>query len=97
MRSFSDSILIPTKRLACNVPIDPLIPPRVDWKHFANYSFSPDDFHSDASPCYNCVTWATMIGNKLVPGFLTPVRQGRIKLILRQLRAEAGKKGETDG
>src|SRR5580698_2091785 len=72
------------RRVICDVPIESQIPPESDWKRFAYYSFRPDDFHSDSDPCYNCVTWAIMIGNKLVPGFLMPVRQGRIKLIIRQ-------------
>lgn len=84
------------KRLICEVPIKSQIPPQSDWKPFASYSFRPDDFHSDGDPCYNCVTWAIMIGNKLVPGFLTPVKQGRIKLIIRQLRAVADKTGDQD-
>ena len=84
------------KRVICKVPIESQIPPESDWKHFAYYSFRPDDFHSDGDPCYNCVTWAIMIGNKLVPDFLLPVRQGRIKLIIGQLRAEVDRTGDKD-
>ena len=85
------------KRVVCDVALETVIPVRADWGKFADYSFSPDEFHSDASPCYNCVTWATMIGDKVILGFLTPVRQGRIKLIVKQIRAEAGEGGDDDG
>jgi hypothetical protein len=85
------------KRLGCDLPLAPYIPAPELWKHCAFYSFRPDDFHSDEEPCYNCVTWATMIGNKVVPGFLAPVRQGQIKLMLRQLAAANSNTGETDG
>jgi hypothetical protein len=85
------------KRIVCDIPIETVIPLPANWNHCAYYSFCPDDFHSDADPCYNCVTWATMIANKLVPGFITPVRQGRIKLIVKQLKGIARKKGKTDG
>jgi hypothetical protein len=85
------------KRVVCDVAVETVIPAQTEWEGVADYSFSPDDFHSDASPCYNCVTWATMIANKLIPDFLTPVRQGRIKWIVKQLRAEAGKTGDQNG
>jgi hypothetical protein len=83
------------KRASCEEMIEAHLPPPTQWFHFADYSFSPDDFHSDASPCYHCVTWATMIGNHLVSGFLTPVRQGRIKLNVKQIRLD-GQVGGTD-
>jgi hypothetical protein len=89
--------LIYEKRAICAVSIDSLMPPPAAWKHWAHYSFRPDDFHTDAVPCYNCVTWATMIANTLVPGFITPVRQGQIKLIVRQLKDAGRKKGAKDG
>jgi hypothetical protein len=38
-----------------------------------------------------------MIANTLVRGFITPVRQGQIKLIVRQLKDAARKKGAKDG
>ncbi len=85
------------KRAVCDTGVETVIPARADWDSFADYSFSPDDFHSDADPCYNCVTWATMIGNKVIPGFLRPVRQGRMKLIVKQIRAGTGKTGDHDG
>lgn len=85
------------KRHPCETRLEAILPPRANWKPFANYSFSPDDFHSDATPCYNCITWAIIVGNKIVPGFLTPVRQGRMKLILRQLRAQDAQAGDGDG
>src|SRR6266404_1823732 len=53
------------KRVACEVAVETVIPAPPDWGKVGDYSFNPEDFHSDASPCYNCVTWATMIGNKL--------------------------------
>jgi hypothetical protein len=79
------------KRIACEVPIETQIPSPAKWKHWAHYSFRPDDFHTEGDPCYNCVTWATMIANRLVPGVVTPVRQGQIKLIVRQLKDAARK------
>ncbi len=85
------------KRVVCDVLLESTLPPEPNWKHFAYYSFRPDDFNSDAEPCYNCVTWAIMIASKLVPGFLLPVSQGRIKFILRQLRAAAANSGESNG
>jgi hypothetical protein len=77
------------KRSLCANLIETQIPPRNKWRLFASYSFRPDDFHSDADPCYNCVTWAIMIGNSMVEGFLKPVRQGRIKSIIKQIRSDA--------
>jgi hypothetical protein len=62
-----------------------LLPPPERWARIARYSFNPDDHTTDAAPCYNCVTWATMLANRLVAGFLSPVRQGRVKLIVLQL------------
>jgi hypothetical protein len=96
MRSLNAKAFL-EKRVACTVAIESVLPPRAEWRPFADYSFSPDDFHSDANPCYNCVTWAIMIGDKLVPGFLTPVRQGRIKLIIRQIRRGNKQAGGTNG
>jgi hypothetical protein len=62
-----------------------LIPPADCWPLFALYSFNPDDFTTKDAPCYNCVTWATDLAGRLVDGFLTPVRQGRVKLAVLQL------------
>ena len=92
-----DATAFMEKRVACELPIESALPPCADWRGIAQYSFSPDDFHSDATPCYNCVTWATMVGNKIVPGFLAPVRQGRIKLIKRQFRHADNQAGGSDG
>jgi hypothetical protein len=94
-REKPDSVV--EKRIHCDSPLEPHIPAPELWKHCASYSFRPDDFHSDEEPCYNCVTWATMIGNKVVPGFLAPVRQGQIKLVLRQFADSTSNTGETDG
>jgi len=85
------------KRIACETTVETVLPPADEWKDFADYSFNPDDFHSDANPCYNCVTWATTIGNKIVPGFLEPVRQGRMKLMVRQFRQAMDDRGGSDG
>lgn len=74
-----------TKRVECTVSLETVIPAQTKWRAFATYSFNPDDFHSAPSPCYNCVTWATEVGNRVSAGFLTPVRQGRIKLMVEQL------------
>ena len=89
--------LLYEKRGPCDTPIDAQIPPRRNWRHFAQYSFRPDDFHSDAEPCYNCVTWAIMIGNRMVADFLTPVQQGRIKLMIKQFRESYEQAGGTNG
>lgn len=62
-----------------------LIPSVDRWPGFALYSFNPDDFTTEDAPCYNCVTWATDLVGRLVEGFLTPVRQGRVKLAVLQL------------
>jgi len=78
------------KRANCDSSIQTLLPPRENWKPHAWYSFNPDDPHSDYQPCYNCVTWAIMIANSLVEGFLTQVHQGRLLSVLRQLK----KRGE---
>jgi hypothetical protein len=85
------------KRVNCEIAIETVILPHAEWDKAGDYSFNPDDFHSAASPCYNCVTWATMIGNKLIPGFIEPVRQGRMKLIVKQIRAGVKPKGGRDG
>lgn len=88
---------IAEKRVKCDTPINSQIPPRKQWRHFASYSFRPDDFHSESDPCYNCVSWAVVIGNSLIEDFLTPVPQGRIKLILKLLRSPAKNTGDADG
>lgn len=89
-----------SKRVVCSVRIQTVIPPQEQWRPFARYSFNPDDFHSAESPCYNCVTWAVEVGNRVSPGFLIPVRQGRIRLMVEQLRGpqppEAGDGGQAD-
>lgn len=76
-----------TKRAECGASIVALLPDEKNRRPHALYSFNPDDFHTEAKPCYNCVTWATRIGNLLVVGFLVPVRQGRVKEIVLQLQA----------
>jgi hypothetical protein len=76
-----------TKRAVCEVSMVTILPAEKDRRHHALYSFNPDDFHSDESPCYNCVNWATRIGNLLVTGFLIPVRHGRVREIILQLKA----------
>ncbi len=76
-----------TKRAECGVSILTILPAENGRRHHALYSFNPDDFHSEENPCYNCVTWATQIGNLLVVGFLIPVRNGRVKEIILQLQA----------
>ena len=73
------------KRVACLGVIGELVPPIEKWDHHALYAFNPDDFHSLERPCYNCVTWGIGIANQLVPGFLVPVRQGRVKEVIKQL------------
>ena len=74
------------KRGECDTPIENHVPPREQWEPHARYSYNPDTFHSVDQPCYNCVTWAILISNRLVDGFLPHVRQGRISLILKQLQ-----------
>jgi hypothetical protein len=81
------------KRAPCGEVIETKLPPPSEWFHYGDYSFSPDDFHSEEHPCYNCITWATMIGNRLVQRFLTPVRQGRIKLMVKQIRRDGHARG----
>jgi hypothetical protein len=76
-----------TKRAECDVSVLTILPAEDERRRHALYSFNPDDFHSDELPCYNCVTWATQIGNLLVVGFLIPVRNGRVKEIILQLQA----------
>lgn len=85
------------KRLSCETLIETRLPPRRKWRGFAAYSFRPDDFYSDAEPCYNCVSWAIMISNGLVEDFLKPVRQGQIKLIVKQFRSDSNQAGGADG
>jgi hypothetical protein len=77
------------KRAVCPTMILAHLPPQQEWRPHARYSFNPDDFHNENNPCYNCVTWATRIANQLVPGVLNPVRQGRVRLIVEQLKARA--------
>jgi hypothetical protein len=67
------------------------------WDNVARYSFNPDDFHRPDDPCYNCVTWATMIANRHAPGMLVPIRQGRIAAMVRQLSATAGGEDNEGG
>lgn len=74
------------KRAECAGRLMTVLPQEEDRRPHALYSFNPDDFHSEATPCYNCVTWATKIGNALIIGFLVPVRQGRVKEIIHQLQ-----------
>jgi len=73
------------KRADCNISIESRLPPRESWKPHAWYSFNPDDPHSEHQPCYNCVTWAIMIANSIVDGFLPHVHQGRLMSILQHL------------
>lgn len=77
------------KRAECDARIESRLPPRDQWEQHAWYSFNPDDPHPGCEPCYNCVKWAVIIANSLVDEFLVPVRQGRVKLILDQLRKRA--------
>jgi hypothetical protein len=71
-----DSGAFHEKKSPCAASIEAVLPPPEEWARFADYSYSLDDFHSDADPRYNCVTWAIMISNQVVAGFLKPVRQG---------------------
>jgi len=84
------------KRGEVKTRIETQIPPRNEWQPHAEYSFNPDDFHDVKTSCYNCVTWATGIANRLIPGFLPSVRQGRIKLVLELLRV-AERVSKRDG
>lgn len=47
------------------------------------YSFNPDTHQ-----CNNCVTWAIRTINVFVQNGLSPVREGRLKLFVQQLRNE---------
>lgn len=78
-----------SKQAECGTRLETVIPDRSKWRSVAKYSFNPDDFHTPESPCYNCVTWATEVGNRVSPGFLIPVRQGRIKLMVVQLQGNS--------
>ena len=73
------------KRSVCAADLRAALPPPDSWDGFALYSFNPDTFDTPAARCFNCVTWAVEVAGALLPGFLTPVRQGRMKLIIQQL------------
>lgn len=73
------------KRTELSGDLDTVVPQPESWRNYASYSFNPDDFNTEESPCYNCVTWASGIANELVDGFLPIVRQGRIGLIFKIL------------
>ena len=73
------------KRAESSTSLESYLPPRDEWQPHAYYSFNPDDFSTEELPCYNCVTWATTIANRLIVGFLPVVRQGRINLALGYL------------
>lgn len=73
------------KRAECDRPIAGVVPPEETRKGYARYSFNPDDFVKQGEICFNCVTWATLIANQIVGGFLTPVRQGRVTEMAGQL------------
>jgi hypothetical protein len=73
------------KRADCEIPIETQLPARENWRPHAWCSFNPDDPHLDHQPCYNCDTWAIMIANKLVEGFLPQVHQGRLMSILKHM------------
>ena len=73
------------KRVACGGQVSEIIPPETEWRGFARHSFNPDDFVEQGQDCYNCVTWAVRMANRIVAGFLNPVRQGRVKEIVSQL------------
>ena len=80
-----------TRRHLAENTLSSILPPEPSWFQFALYSFNPDDFPDPAKRCYNCVTWGVETANRLVPNFLLPVRQGRVKLIIQQMEAqEAG-------
>ncbi len=73
------------KRAACDQHVAAVVPPEAEWRGYARYSFNPDDFVKQGQACFNCVTWAVLIANEIVAGFLTPVRQGRVKEMIGQL------------
>lgn len=73
------------KRADCDLSIESRLPPRDDWVPHGWYSFNPDDPHPGRQPCFNCVRWAIMIANGLVPDFLPEVPQGRLMAILTHL------------
>lgn len=75
------------KHAACTVEILAILPPIAEWKPHARYSFEPTKHHTDAAPCYNCVTWAVKIANTLSPAMLAAVEKGRIKHVIKQLNA----------
>ena len=86
-----------TKRSRGDYDLSTIVPPQHQWRSFALYSFNPDDFHNPAQPCYNCVTWGIGIANQVVAEFLNPVRQGRVKEIIKQLMLAVSPGESTDG
>jgi hypothetical protein len=74
------------KRADCPDLVVSRLPPPDEWTPHGWYSFNPDDPHPGRQPCFNCVKWAIMIANGLVPDFLPEVPQGRLMLILAHLR-----------
>lgn len=78
------------KRSAGDVHPESSLPPPTERTPHGWYSFNPDDEHPDQQPCFNCVKWAIMIANSLIPGFLPVVLQGRLVLALAHLQRRAG-------
>jgi hypothetical protein len=74
------------RRAAESEPLETFLPPRDEWVPHGWYSFNPDDEHVGHQPCFNCVKWAIMTADKVVPGFLPAVPQGRLVLALKHLQ-----------
>jgi len=74
------------KRAECDAELEPMLPLLDQRNPHAWYSFNPDTEFSNQTPCYNCVKWAIKIANSIVPDFLPPVPQGRLKLVLQELK-----------
>ncbi len=55
------------------------------------YSFNPHTHQAD-----NCVTWATKRINEAAGQVIEPVREGRVKEIVKQLRGEPFDKANSD-
>jgi hypothetical protein len=75
------------KSAPAEASLQSLLPPVEQRQPHAGYSCNPDSFHKPPEgACYNCISWGVHMANQVLPGFLNPVRQGRIGLLLQQLQ-----------
>lgn len=73
------------------------ISPDASYVQHGYYSFNPDLHPLEKQPCYNCVKWAHVISDAIIPGFIPAVKDWRMKNVIPYLNLMSEIPRSTDG